>query len=72
MRFKREDWQPTIGDKFDFYVFNKKAVVIDKSKVKIGQVGIQASSKHMIEQYHKAKRERENINMMGLSLERLQ
>lgn len=24
MRFKRENWQPTIGDKFDFYVFNKR------------------------------------------------
>lgn len=57
MRFKKENWQPTLGDKYDFYVFNKKAVVIDKSKVKICQVGIQASSKHMIEQYRKAKKE---------------
>ena len=34
MRFKRETWQPTIGDKYDIVVINEKAIALDKSDSK--------------------------------------
>lgn len=34
MRFKRENWQPTIGDKFILVVTNEKAIALDKSDSK--------------------------------------
>lgn len=34
MRFKRETWQPTIGDKFILVVTNEKAIALDKSDSK--------------------------------------
>lgn len=86
MRFKRENWQPTIGDKFILVVTNeKKAIALDKSDSKkfdkvlsdnglhiprelrcglligkppvltSGYLGIQTSSKYIIEQYRKSR-----------------
>lgn len=82
MRFKRETWQPTIGDKYILAVTNEKAIALDKSDSKkfdkvlvdnglhiSGEVrqsllrgsstfyteGVQSSSKHIIEQYHKSR-----------------
>jgi hypothetical protein len=85
MRFKRENWQPTIGDKFILVVTNEKAIALDKSDSKkfdkvlsdnglhiprelryglltgkppvltSGYLGIQTSSKYIIEQYRKSK-----------------
>lgn len=85
MGFKRETWQPTIGDKFISVVTDGKAIVLDKSNSKkfvksladsglpisgevkqrlfsgqppvltTGYLGIQSSSKHMIEQYRKSR-----------------
>lgn len=87
MEFKRETWQPTIGDKFILVVTDRKAIVLDKSNSKkfvksladsgllisgevkqrlfsgqppvltTGYLGIQSSSKHMIEQYRKLRNE---------------
>lgn len=84
MKFK-EDWQPTIGDKFILLVTDEKAIALDKSDSKkfdkvladnglsiqrelrqsllSGQppiftaryLGIQASSKYIIEQYRREK-----------------
>lgn len=34
MRFKRETWQPTIGDKFILAVTNEKTIALDKSDSK--------------------------------------
>lgn len=34
MRFKRETWQPTIGDKYILAVTNGKAIALDKSDSK--------------------------------------
>lgn len=34
MRFKRETWQPTIGDKYILVVTNEKAIALDKSDSK--------------------------------------
>lgn len=34
MRFKRETWQPTIGDKYILAVTNEKAIALDKSDSK--------------------------------------
>lgn len=34
MRFKKENWQPTIGDKFILVVTNEKAIALDKSDSK--------------------------------------
>lgn len=34
MRFKRETWQPTVGDKFILVVTNEKAIALDKSDSK--------------------------------------
>lgn len=34
MRFKRENWQPTIGDKFILVVTDEKAFALDKSDAK--------------------------------------
>lgn len=85
MRFKRENWQPTIGDKFILVVTNEKAIALDKSDSKkfdkvlsdnglhiprelrcglltgkppvltSGYLGIQTSSKYIIEQYRKSR-----------------
>ena len=85
MRFKRENWQPTIGDKYILVVDNEKAYAYDMLDSKklttalhndgfnhaesivqsiakppvftAGYLGIQASSKRIIEQYRKAKKE---------------
>ena len=85
MRFKRENWQPTIGDKYILVVDDEKAYAYDMSDSKklatalhndgfshaesvvqsiakppvftAGYLGIQASSKYIIEQYRKAKKE---------------
>ena len=34
MRFKRETWQSTIGDKYILVVINEKAIALDKSDSK--------------------------------------
>lgn len=34
MGFKREDWQPTIGDKFILAVIDEKAFALDRSDAK--------------------------------------
>lgn len=34
MRFKRESWQPTIGDKYILAVTDEKAFALDKSDAK--------------------------------------
>lgn len=34
MRFKEENWQPTIGDKFILVVTNERAIALDKSNSK--------------------------------------
>lgn len=34
MRFKRETWQPTIGDKYILAVTNEKDIALDKSDSK--------------------------------------
>ena len=34
MRFKRETWQPTIGDEYILAVINEKAIALDKSDSK--------------------------------------
>lgn len=82
MRFKRENWQPTIGDKYDLVKFGELTFVRPKQKKSTnfqvsskpcglesmhyedlpqppvftaGYLGIQASSKYIIEQYRKSK-----------------
>ena len=70
MRFKRENWQPTIGDKYILLASGENALAIERTDVKgltkllksgkmlvltIGYIGIQTSSKHIIEQYRKAR-----------------
>lgn len=81
MRFKEENWQPTIGDKYILVVYDEKAYAYDMSDSKklattlhndgfnhaesiakgpaltTGYFGIQASSKHIIEQYRKSVKE---------------
>lgn len=85
MRFKRETWQPTIGDKYILVVTNEKAIALDRFDAKkfyksladnglhiprelrcglltgkppvltSGYLGIQTSSKYIIEQYRKSR-----------------
>ena len=69
MRFKRETWQPTIGDKYILLASGENALAIERTDAKgltkllksgkmpvltTGYIGIQDSSKHIIEQYRKA------------------
>lgn len=80
MRFKRENWQPTIGDKYALVNFCGMTFVWPKYKsndvdihfkevtpiisslqsgqfpvLTAGYLGIQASSKYIIEQYRKSR-----------------
>lgn len=69
MRFKRENWQPTIGDKYILVASGENALVVERADAKgltkllqsgkmpvltTGYYGIQASSKHIIKQCRKA------------------
>lgn len=69
MRFKRENWQPTIGDKYVLIASGENALAVERTDAKcltkllklgkmsvltIGYFGIQSSSKHIIEQCRKA------------------
>lgn len=69
MRFKEETWLPMIGDKYILLASGENALAIERTDAKgltellksgkmpvltTGYIGIQASSKHIIEQYRKA------------------
>lgn len=85
MRFKRENWQPTIGDKYILLASGENALAVERTDAKkfdkvlsdnglhilrelrcglltgkppvltSGYLGIQTSSKHIIEQYRKSR-----------------
>lgn len=72
MRFKEENWQPTIGDMFILVASGENVLAMKRSDANnvykllksgkmpvltTGYVGIQSSSKYMIAQYRKSRDE---------------